>query len=198
MSAAIYAISGPSVTPEIANLHEQHVQRHTTYPYYRYAGGHSYAGHGKAIDDILDKAAVDVVVLLEPDTAIVGGKPIETLVAMAEHGVLAGLATCANHTKGMHVVAGPCCCAIPRQRWLELGRPSALYTDWIDTLGDFTLQWQAQGWPVFFSMPVKASRLLWQVGRTGYRFGPDCYYDIGIYHRFGMGSNETLKRLLLA
>jgi len=141
--------------------------------------------HAKAIDRILDERTdVDIAVLWDIDAIPLKRGAIDSMIAAAARGAVAGVAHCAGHYPHGYIFAGPECLCVNRTLWQSLGAPSALPTWRSDVMAELSWAADYSGIDVFTLPVTQVEDQYWRMP-DGSWFGRGAEYGDGqIYHAF--------------
>lgn len=153
-------------------------------------------------DKIKQQADHDAVLFLDIDALPVVDRAIDTYLAYAYEGHLAGNAQSSNHIgDGQHMFAAPSAVAISKETYDKIGRPSAYENPRADVGEEWTHKAREAGIPVDLAMPLcydeapyrydwepKDAKPYWNLakGFPNYGVGTTFGDDLGklFYHQF--------------
>lgn len=113
-------------------------------------------GFKEHADKITQRFDHDAVLFLDIDCIPLMDRSIDTMLAYAYEGRLAGNAQRSNHIENnQHMFAAPSCAAISKETFIKIGTPSAMPTARSDVLEEYTWEATAHGVGVDLAMPVR-------------------------------------------
>jgi hypothetical protein len=199
--ATVYSVYMPNVNAELVELQRQVVETFLPagweFVQYLHEGE---LDHPPALRKCLDESPTDTVVFLDLDCIPLASDGFAAMEAGVARGKLVGAAQRTHHldTKG-HVFVAPCCMALSRATYEDLGSPSffeswRIYEDeerkWrSDVAEELTYAWEERGTGIELFLPTHSEREEWDL-RDGIRYGLGTTYNDWFFHAFYSRSGE--------